>query len=65
VTVHHRNAEEFLRRDCRNVANFFARQGIETDPDELYAFVTAEDDDDATAVDGPDADGSGTRGRER
>ena len=42
VTVHHPNAEEFLRRDCRNVAAFFARQGLETDADDLYAFVTGE-----------------------
>ncbi|MFB6354406.1 MAG: serine/threonine-protein kinase Rio1 [Halobacteriales archaeon] len=40
VTVHHPNAEEFLRRDCRNVAAFFARQGLETDADALYDFVT-------------------------
>ncbi len=40
VTVHHRNADEFLRRDCRNVANFFTRQGLETSPDELYDYVT-------------------------
>ncbi|MFB6359944.1 MAG: RIO1 family regulatory kinase/ATPase, partial [Halobacteriales archaeon] len=39
VTVHHPNAHEFLRRDCRNVAAFFGRQGLETDADELYAFV--------------------------
>ncbi len=42
VTVHHPNADEFLRRDCRNVAAFFARQGLETDADDLYAFVTGE-----------------------
>lgn len=42
VTDHHPNAEEFLRRDCRNVANFFSRQGLDTDADELYAFVTDE-----------------------
>ncbi|MFB6301784.1 MAG: serine/threonine-protein kinase Rio1 [Haloferacaceae archaeon] len=46
VTVHHRNAEDFLRRDCRNVAAFFRRQGAETDPDDLYAYVTAEDESD-------------------
>ncbi|AUV83567.1 serine protein kinase RIO [Salinigranum rubrum] len=40
VTVHHRNADEFLRRDCRNVANFFTRQGLETSPDDLYEYVT-------------------------
>lgn len=42
VTVHHPNADEFLRRDCRNVASFFARQGLEADAEELYEFVTAE-----------------------
>jgi RIO kinase 1 len=40
VTVHHRNASEFLRRDCRNVATFFGRQGLDVDPDDLFAFVT-------------------------
>jgi RIO kinase 1 len=40
VTVHHRNADEFLRRDCRNVANFFSRQGLAVDDEALYAFVT-------------------------
>ena len=45
VTVHHPNAEEFLRRDCRNVANFFARQGVDTDEDALYTFITAPTDD--------------------
>ncbi|MFB6160333.1 MAG: serine/threonine-protein kinase Rio1 [Haloferacaceae archaeon] len=51
VTVHHRNAAEFLRRDCRNVAKFFARQGVETDPEELYDFVTGgADTDDPTEV---------------
>jgi RIO kinase 1 len=42
VTVHHRNADDFLRRDCRNVAAFFTRQGLETDPEALYDYVTAE-----------------------
>jgi RIO kinase 1 len=50
VTVYHPNAEEFLERDCRNVANFFARQGAEADPDDLLAYVrehaTPRDDDD-------------------
>jgi RIO kinase 1 len=40
VTVHHRNADEFLRRDCRNVATFFGRQGLAVDPDDLYESVT-------------------------
>ncbi|WP_324756326.1 serine/threonine-protein kinase Rio1 [Haloarcula montana] len=50
VTVYHPNAEEFLERDCRNVANFFARQGVETSPDDLLAYVreyaTPRDNDD-------------------
>jgi len=41
VTVHHRNADDFLRRDCRNVATFFTRQGLDTDPDDLYDYVTS------------------------
>jgi RIO kinase 1 len=40
VTVHHRNADDFLRRDCRNVANFFTRQGVAVDPGDLYDYVT-------------------------
>jgi len=43
VTVHHPNADDFLERDCRNVAAFFTRQGIEVDPDDLREFVTAVD----------------------
>jgi len=45
VTVHHPNAEDFLERDCRNVASFFTRQGIDVDADELRGFVTAVDAD--------------------
>ncbi|GAB3321041.1 serine protein kinase RIO [Haloplanus rallus] len=40
VTVHHPNADDFLDRDCRNVAAFFTRQGIDVDPTDLRAFVT-------------------------
>ncbi|MEZ3142814.1 serine/threonine-protein kinase Rio1 [Halobaculum sp. MBLA0143] len=40
VTVHHPNAGEFLERDCRNVAAFFSRQGVETDTTSLRRFVT-------------------------
>ncbi|XVH30276.1 serine/threonine-protein kinase Rio1 [Haloferacaceae archaeon DSL9] len=40
VTVHHPNAEEFLRRDCRNVAKFFTRQGIDVEGEDLFSFVT-------------------------
>ncbi|MFB6308487.1 MAG: serine/threonine-protein kinase Rio1 [Haloarculaceae archaeon] len=39
VTVHHPNADEFLDRDCENVAAFFARQGVDTSGDQLAAYV--------------------------
>lgn len=44
VTVLHPNADEFLERDCRNIANFFKGQGGDVSADELYTFVTAEDE---------------------
>ena len=58
VTVHHPNAEAFLERDCRNVANFFARQGVETTPGELLAYVReyATPDDDEDTAPGSDDD---------
>jgi len=43
VTVHHPNAREFLERDCRNVASFFARQGVEATAEGLLAAVTGTD----------------------
>jgi len=43
VTVHHPNADDFLERDCRNVASFFGRQGLDVDPADLRSFVTAVD----------------------
>jgi len=39
VTVHHPNSDDFLERDCRNIANFFHRQGVDTSPDQLLAYV--------------------------
>ncbi|MEF8783888.1 MAG: serine/threonine-protein kinase Rio1 [Haloarculaceae archaeon] len=39
VTVHHPNHDEFLERDCANVAAFFRRQGVETDAEQLLAYV--------------------------
>ena len=42
VTIHHPNSREFLERDCRNVAKFFARQGLDTDGAELLAHVRSE-----------------------
>ncbi|ADQ65701.1 serine protein kinase RIO [Halogeometricum borinquense] len=53
VTVHHPNADEFLRRDCRNVAKFFSRQGTDTSATDLYEFVT---DVDADPTGDPDVD---------
>ena len=40
VTVHHPNSRDFLQRDCKNVASFFRRQGLEVSAKELLAFVT-------------------------
>lgn len=39
VTVHHPNSDDFLERDCTNVANYFARQGVDTSGDELCAYL--------------------------
>jgi len=39
VTVHHPNSDDFLDRDCENVANFFRRQGVETSGDQLCAYI--------------------------
>ncbi|MBP1986425.1 serine/threonine-protein kinase Rio1 [Halolamina salifodinae] len=43
VTVHHPNSGEFLTRDCKNVAAFFSRQGIDVTGEELEAYVTEAD----------------------
>ncbi|MFB6132853.1 MAG: serine/threonine-protein kinase Rio1 [Halanaeroarchaeum sp.] len=39
VTIHHPNAEDFLERDCENVANFFGRLGVDVDGDSLCAYL--------------------------
>ena len=39
VTVHHPNSDDFLERDCENVAKFFARQGVETDGEQLLEYI--------------------------
>ena len=39
VTVHHPNSDDFLDRDCENVATFFARQGVETSGETLRAYL--------------------------
>jgi RIO kinase 1 len=58
VTTHHGNSDDFLRRDCRNVANFFARQGADADPDDLYDYVTSNADP-TTAGETTEGDGRG------
>ncbi|UWG48961.1 Serine/threonine protein kinase involved in cellcycle control [Halanaeroarchaeum sp. HSR-CO] len=39
VTVHHPNAEDFLERDCRNVAAFFSRLDVDVDGDSLCTYL--------------------------
>ena len=58
MTVHHLNSREFLERDCRNVANFFARQGVDVTPDGLLSYVRehATPDDDVDTDPGSDDD---------
>jgi RIO kinase 1 len=43
VTVHHPNSQEFLERDCENVANFFQRQGLDVTATTLLSHVTTPD----------------------
>jgi RIO kinase 1 len=57
VTVHHPNADQFLRRDCRNVAKFFSRQGLDVSGDDLRDFVTAADPDPTGEPEGVGPDG--------
>jgi RIO kinase 1 len=69
VTIHHNNHDEFLQRDCRNVANFFERQGADVDAEALYDYVVEnanprsddDTDDPRTTVDEP-ADTESTDG---
>jgi len=39
VTVHHPNVDDFLERDCENVASFFRRLGVDATAADLEAFV--------------------------
>ena len=39
VTVHHPNSDEFLDRDCENVASFFRRQGLSVTGPDLRAYL--------------------------
>jgi RIO kinase 1 len=58
VTVHHPHAEEFLERDCRNVAAFFDRAGAETDADDLFDYVTRAREGDEAPAEAPAVPGS-------
>ncbi|MFB6197486.1 MAG: RIO1 family regulatory kinase/ATPase, partial [Halobacteriaceae archaeon] len=40
VTIHHQNADEFLKRDCTNVVRYFNSQGVECDSESLEEYVT-------------------------
>ena len=42
VTVHHPNAEDFLERDCHNVASFFADLGVDVTSESLRAHLESE-----------------------
>jgi RIO kinase 1 len=46
VTVHHGNAQDYLERDCENVASFFSRQGVDVTADDLLASVQRADETD-------------------
>jgi len=46
VTVHHPNSDDFLARDCANVASFFQRQGMDVRGDELEAWIREHADPD-------------------
>jgi RIO kinase 1 len=39
VTTMHPNAREFYTRDLTNVSKYFARQGVDTDYDKMYAHI--------------------------
>ncbi|PSP55615.1 serine protein kinase RIO [Halobacteriales archaeon QS_1_67_19] len=39
VTIHHPNSDDFLTRDCANVAAFFQRQGMDVRGDELEDWI--------------------------
>jgi len=64
VTTYHGNAREFLQRDCQNIANFFASQGVDVTADDLYEFVTADEDDEDDEDDGDDAEDVNSRDEE-
>ncbi|UPW01483.1 serine protein kinase RIO [Halorussus gelatinilyticus] len=46
VTIHHPNSDDFLTRDCANVASFFQRQGMDVHGDELEEWIRENSDPD-------------------
>ncbi len=46
VTYHHPNSDDFLTRDCANVASFFQREGLDVRGDELEAWIRENADPD-------------------
>ncbi len=40
VSIKHPSAEAFLRRDIKNITNYFIRKGIKADEEKLFKFVT-------------------------
>jgi len=46
VTKHHPNSGDFLERDCENIADFFARQGMDVTGEQLYDSITGNTDTD-------------------
>ena len=42
VTVHHPNSEQFLERDCRNIASFFADLGVAVTTESLRSYLETE-----------------------
>ncbi len=48
----HGRAKELLDRDCRNVARYFKRLGVETSPEEVRERILADRDDELEEEDG-------------
>ena len=55
ATIHHPNADDFLDRDCRNVANFFAKQGVDVDKDSLREYLETHAEPETEESTGPEA----------
>lgn len=44
VTIHHPNSQEFLERDCQNVARFFSQLGVDVTAEELLEYVVEDEE---------------------